>query len=189
MATHSSVLAWRIPGMREPGGLPSMGSHRVKHNWSDLAAVAPALVLFWAPQVIQWLRIHLQCRRCRRHRFDPWVGKIPWRRKWQPTSVFLPGESHGLRSLAGYSPWGYKELAISEHVCTSSISLTRLYELNTTIKAFRTISMGMAIHSGILAWKIPRTEEPDRLQSKGSQRVRHVYTILYIFSGITFVLV
>ena len=38
MATHSSVLAWRIPGMGEPGGLPSMGSHRVEHDWSDLAA-------------------------------------------------------------------------------------------------------------------------------------------------------
>ena len=38
MATHSSVLAWRIPGMGEPGGLPSMGSHRVRHDWSDLAA-------------------------------------------------------------------------------------------------------------------------------------------------------
>ena len=40
MATHSSVLAWRIPGMGKPGGLPSMGSHRVRHNWSDLAAAA-----------------------------------------------------------------------------------------------------------------------------------------------------
>ena len=38
MATHSSVLAWRIPGMVEPGGLPSVGSHRVGHDWSDLAA-------------------------------------------------------------------------------------------------------------------------------------------------------
>ena len=42
--------------------------------------------------------------------FDLWVGKIPWRRKWQPTSVFLPGKSHGQRSLAGYTPWGCKEL-------------------------------------------------------------------------------
>ena len=42
MATHSSVLAWRIPGMGEPGGLPSMGSHRVRHDWSNLAAVAAA---------------------------------------------------------------------------------------------------------------------------------------------------
>ena len=45
-----------------------------------------------------------------RRRFDLcWVEKIPWRRKWQPTPVFLPGESHGQRSRAGYSPWGYKE--------------------------------------------------------------------------------
>ena len=38
----------------------------------------------------------------------PWVGKIPWRREWQPSPVFLPGEFHGQRSLAGYSPWGCK---------------------------------------------------------------------------------
>ena len=44
------------------------------------------------------------CRRHRRRAFDPWVGKIPWRRARQPTPVFLPGESHGQRSLAGYSP-------------------------------------------------------------------------------------
>ena len=43
---------------------------------------------------------------CRRHGFYPWVGKIPWRRKWQRTPVFLPGESHGQRSLTDYSPWG-----------------------------------------------------------------------------------
>ena len=46
-----------------------------------------------------------QCRRCGRPGFDPWDGKIPWRRKWQPAPVFLPGESHGQRSLVGYSPW------------------------------------------------------------------------------------
>ena len=48
-----------------------------------------------------------QFRRCR---LDPWVGKIPWKTAWQPTLVFLPGESHGQRSLVGYSPWGHKEL-------------------------------------------------------------------------------
>ena len=46
--------------------------------------------------------------------FDPCVGKIPWRKAWQPTPVFLPGESHGQRSLAGYSPWGHKELDMTE---------------------------------------------------------------------------
>ena len=50
-----------------------------------------------------------QCRRRKRHRFNPWVRKIPWRRAWQPTLVFLPGEFHGQRSLVGYSPWGLKE--------------------------------------------------------------------------------
>ena len=53
-------------------------------------------------------------RRHKSHGFDPWVGKIPWRRKWQPTPVFLPGESHGKRSLAGYSPWGHKETRLSD---------------------------------------------------------------------------
>ena len=48
------------------------------------------------------------CRRPKRCRFHPWVGKIPWRRAWQPTPVFPHGESHGQRSLAGYSPWGHK---------------------------------------------------------------------------------
>ena len=45
----------------------------------------------------------------RRHRFDPQVEKIPWRRKWQPIAVFLPGKSHGWRSLEGYIPWSHKE--------------------------------------------------------------------------------
>ena len=44
------------------------------------------------------------CRRHRRRGFDPWVGKIPWSMKWQPTPVFLPGNLYGQRSLAGYSP-------------------------------------------------------------------------------------
>ena len=46
--------------------------------------------------------------------FNPWVRKIPWREAWQPTPVFLPGESHGQRSLAGYSPWGLQELDMTE---------------------------------------------------------------------------
>ena len=49
-----------------------------------------------------------------RHGFDPWVAKIPWRREWPPTPVFLPGESHGQRSLVGDSPKGRKELDMTE---------------------------------------------------------------------------
>ena len=61
-----------------------------------------------------------QCRRRRKHGFDPWVGKILWRRKWQPTPVFLPGESLGQRSLAGYSSWDWKELDMVEHAYTQT---------------------------------------------------------------------
>ena len=55
-----------------------------------------------------------QCRRLKRHGFDPWVRKIPWRRAWQPTPIYLPGESHGQRSLVRYSPWGCKGLDTTE---------------------------------------------------------------------------
>ena len=48
--------------------------------------------------------------------FDPWVGKIPWRRKWQPTLGLLPGKSHGQRSLVVYSPWGHKESDTTERL-------------------------------------------------------------------------
>ena len=58
--------------------------------------------------------IHLQCRRCTWHGFNPWDGKIPWRRKWKPTPVFLPGKSHG-QSLMDYSPWGRKSRSIQTH--------------------------------------------------------------------------
>ena len=50
----------------------------------------------------------------KRRSFDPWVGKILWRRAWQPTPVFLPGEFHGQRSLVGYSLWGRKESDMTE---------------------------------------------------------------------------
>ena len=60
-----------------------------------------------------------QDKRCNRHGFYLWVGKIPWRRKWQPTPGFLPGESHGQRSLKGYSPWGRKESHSTDWLSTA----------------------------------------------------------------------
>ena len=83
MASHSSTLAWEIPWMEEPGGLPSMGSLRVGHYW------VPSLSLFTF---------------------------MHWRRKWQPTLVFLPGEFHGQRSLVGYSPRDHKESDTTERL-------------------------------------------------------------------------
>ncbi len=57
-----------------------------------------------------------QMRGHRRLRFHPWVGKIPWKRKWQPTPVFLSGEPHRKKSLVGYSPWGHKESDMTEQL-------------------------------------------------------------------------
>ena len=78
----------------------------------------------------------------------PGLGRVPRRRSWQLVPVFLPGESHGQRSLVGNSPKGCKELDMTEE-------------------------KAMAPHSSTLAWKIPWTEEPGRLQSMGSLRVGH----------------
>ena len=55
----------------------------------------------------------------RRLKFDPWVGKIPWRREWQPTPLFLPRKSQGQRGLAGDSPWGRKQLDRTERLTLS----------------------------------------------------------------------
>ena len=69
--------------------------------------------LSWLPR---WLSGKEFACQCRRHKFDRWVEKIPWRRKWQATPVFLPGKSHGQRSLAGYGPWVHKELDTTEQL-------------------------------------------------------------------------
>ena len=61
-----------------------------------------------------------QCRRYRRHGFNFWIRKIPWRRKWPPTPVCLPGKSYGQRSLAGYSPWCRKESDTTEQLAMST---------------------------------------------------------------------
>ena len=57
--------------------------------------------------------------------FDPWIGKIPWRREWQPTPVFLLGKFHGQRNIRGYSPWDHKEPDTTEQ-----ITYTRYYAVS-----------------------------------------------------------
>ena len=114
MATHSSTLSWRIPGTAEPGGLLSMGLHRVRHHWSDLAAAAAtpfATMSLWASLVAQMVKNPLAI----------WedLGSIlgwedPWRQNGYPLQYPLPGESHGQRTLVGYSPWGRKESDTTE---------------------------------------------------------------------------
>ena len=78
----------------------------------------------WVSHVAQWQRLCLQCRK---HKFDPWVGKIPWSSKWQLTLVFLPGKFHGERSLAGCSPWGHKESDMTEQLSTHIVTSVNNY--------------------------------------------------------------
>ena len=78
-----------------------------------------------------------QCRSPRRYQLDPWVWKIPWRRKWQPTLVSLPGDSNGQRSLAGYRPWCHKELDKTgyEHKANIWVSWVALVVKNLSTNA------------------------------------------------------
>ena len=76
-----------------------------------------------ASQVAQWERICLQILSVERRGFDSSVRKIPWRRKWQPTPVFLPGKAHEQKSLVGYSPWGRKESDTTEQLHFTSLPL------------------------------------------------------------------
>ena len=76
-----------------------------------------------------------------RYGFDPWIGNIPWSMKWQPTPVFLPGESHGQSNLAGYSPWGRKELDMTEATWLAYMHDTNL----ETCKVFTGLS---SFHTG-----------------------------------------
>ena len=69
------------------------------------------LIVFRASLVAQMVK-HLPAMR--RPGFNPWIGKSPWRRKWQPTPIFFPGKSHGQRTLIGYSLWGCKESDMTE---------------------------------------------------------------------------
>ena len=102
MATHSSILALKIPWMRGLGGYsPWSRKESDTTEWLHFTFRASE----GASQAALVVRNPPACAGDRRdHGFDPWVGKNSWRRKWQPTPVFLPGESHGQSRLAGCSP-------------------------------------------------------------------------------------
>ena len=79
------------------------------------------------------------CLQSGRPSFNPWVGKILWRRKWPPTPVLLPGKSHGRKSLVGYSPWGLKESDTTERLhFTSFTFIKRLF--SSSFSAIRVVS-------------------------------------------------
>ena len=105
---NEKTLCSGISSLLEEGmvvrGVPSVAWQ--PHLWSWAAEDSRGSYFERSPSGSTGKEPICQGRRCWRHRFDSWVRKMPWRRKWQPTPVFLPGKSHGQRNLAGYSPWG-----------------------------------------------------------------------------------
>ena len=132
------------------------------------------------------------------------LGKmIHWRRKWQPTPIFLPGKSHGPKSLAGYSPWSHKESGTTEQLpflsfCSLTLVLTKVglpghasgKEPNCQCRRRKKHGFDSWVWkipwrrarqpTPILAWRIPWTEEPGGLQSIRSQRDGHNWSDLVL---------
>ena len=90
--------------------IPSWSGYTQGEKWHLISLSIPHSGLPW------WLRRQRICLQYGRPRFDSWVRKIPWRRKWQPTPVFLPGKSHGQRSLVDYNTRGHKESDTAERL-------------------------------------------------------------------------
>ena len=84
---------------------------------------------------------------CWRLGFNPWVRKIPWSREWQPTPVFLPGKSHGERSLVGHSLWGHKESDITEQLALSVLIVLPTATISICKQLDRVFSIGLYLKS------------------------------------------
>ena len=117
MTIYSSILAWRTPWTEELVGLQCTRPQRVgrdrsnwvcmhKHTHSHTHTLTHTHMGFSGGA--SGKKPACQCKKCKRCGFNPWVWKIPWRRAWQPTPIFLPGECHGQMSLVGYHPWNCK---------------------------------------------------------------------------------
>ena len=120
MATHSSILAWRMPWTEKWAAVHEVTkSGKCDSPDSRVTAAVETLTNGFTgfPRWRSGKESACQCRTCKRCGFDPWVVKIPWRRKLQPPPVFFPGKFHGQRSLVGYSSPGHKESYMTENTC------------------------------------------------------------------------
>ena len=175
------ALAGKSPWTEEPGGLRSMGSRRVRHDWATSLSLFPFMRwrrklqptpvflpgesqgrgnlvgcrlwgctesdtteamqqqqqqgVYGVSLIAQMVKIHLSMQVIR---FNPWVKKLAWRRKWLPTPVFLPGEFYGQRSPEGYSPWDCKVSDMTEQLTLSlhGISFTLCMKSHTHTHTF-----------------------------------------------------
>ena len=148
MATHSSVLVWRIPGTGEPGVLPSMGSHGVGHDWCDLAAAAAAAYVF----------IHLYIYTLFKYLYVISMGLHRVGHNWNDLAA----------AAAARLICKYKASLVAQRLkCLPAMQKTWIQSLGREDP----LEKEMAPHSSILTWRIPWTEEPCGLQFMGWQRV------------------
>ena len=119
-ASRYDAEGWTRELGRIPGKARTLEQHsrqqknKTRNNQALRVPITKDYACVRASLVAQLVKNRLQCRR---PGFNPWVGKIPWKREWLPTPVFLPGEFHGQRSLVGYSPWGHKEATNTLCLC------------------------------------------------------------------------
>ena len=109
-----------------PGKNTGVGCHAPLQGVFLTQESNPCLLHLWHWQAKMELvnkQLTFQSRKCTWCGFGPWIGKIPWEREWQPTPMFLPGKSHGQRSLVGYSPWAW--LSTNAHRLLLQKSRTR----------------------------------------------------------------
>ena len=123
MATHSSILDWRIPSVLSPLREDTL---EVSSLFLEISLNAKSqclinlIIINGFPGGTSGKVSTCQSRRHKKCRFCPWVGKISWKRKKQPTPVFLPGKCQGQRSWAGYCPWGHEESDMTKQLSMRS---------------------------------------------------------------------
>ena len=110
--------------------------------------------------------------------FHPRVGKIPWRRKWQPTPVFLPGEIHGQRSLAGYSPWDHKESDTTERLTHTPTPVVIRINFGIISVQFSSVQLLSRVRLFATPWIAARQASLSITNSRSSLRLTYIESLM-----------
>ena len=165
MATHSSIPAWRIPWTEEPGGLQSTGSQRVRHDWATYITI--------------YMKYHLQQKKILT--FLKFSFNFTYRIHCSFVKLTVIWSCIFICFLLTYSLFS---IDYRPHESRDLFVLLSLHHLDHTawhraaVNNHLLVEKEMATHSSVLAWRISWTEKPSRLQSMGSQRVRHDWSNL-----------
>ena len=138
-----------------------LSTQNVSYNIISMCILTGSL-LIQAQGLPRWLSGKEPACQCRRCRFNPWVGNILWRRKWKPTLVFLPGKSHGQRSLVGNNPWGSQKV---EHNLVTDHKIIQAHKISDDQ---RTVSVGQQVSLSLQNAQATRRSFGKKLQRHNS---------------------